>query len=358
MKHKLHKFTHCRALFTAAIFAVITWVFSFSASLSAQDDAGESATGTVSSAVSIVNDLNALDVLNSVRERLEGLQYLQCNLYEYVHLSDLRFYARGQYAQASNNRVRVEFRIFPIRGVRRTDEAPLKLDGEPEDTGKQQPTGELTQVSDGNALWTYWKNGDSTRLTRRDIQEILKVAGESEQFDPDHMLADLGTGGLQSLIARLQLGMEFGKVREQTLGNSRLLVVSGRWTAESLKKYFNVEDRTAPRPHWMPEYVRVYIDAEAMLPRRIQYLKRHPIPEENKVRPLFTLDFLEMTIDDTVDESRFHFEAPEGELELDETGRTIELIQQAASQPVAPTSTAPNSVPNQVQDVDSDKSTQ
>ncbi|MCH2200356.1 MAG: hypothetical protein MK102_00180 [Fuerstiella sp.] len=332
------------------------WAVIFSAPLFGEDDSGASTTGSVNSATSVVTDFDALEVLNGVRDRLEALQYLQCNLYEYVHLSELRFYARGQYAQAGNNRVRVEFKIFPIRGVRQTDKATLELGGEPEDTGKQQPTGELTQVSDGNSLWTYWKNGDVTRLTRRDIQEILKVASESEKFDADHMLADLGTGGLQSLIARLQLGMEFGKVREQSLDGSRLLVISGRWTAESLKKYFNVEDRTATRPNWMPEYVRVYVDADAMLPRRIQYLKRHPNPEEKRVRPLITLDFRAMTITDTVDESQFHFEAPEGELELDETSRTIEMIQQAASQSAEAIPTVSDSISNQVEDINAGES--
>ncbi len=238
---------------------------------------------------------------------------------------------RGVTSRPSGNRIRLEFQIYPIRGLRRTDEATLKLDGEPEDTGKQQPTGELTQVSDGNALWSYWKNGDSARLTRRNIQEILKVAAEAENFEAGQMLEDLGAGGVQSLIARLQVGMEFGKVHEQSIGDLRLLVITGRWTAESLAQYFQVNDPDAPRPNWMPEYIRVYVDADAMLPRRIQYLKKHPNPELKQVRPLITLDFRGMTVSDTVDDSQFHFEAPEGQLELDLTEPTIEAIQKAAN---------------------------
>ena len=328
MKHKPQKLPSLSAVRFTAFFAVTGLLTGSFAPLPAQDDVTPTAIPDISS-TSAVMEFQALDVLKSVRDRLESLQYLECDLYEMVHLSDLRFYAVGRYAQASENRVRLEFRIFPIRGMRKGDDASLKLDGEPQDTGRQKPSGELTQISDGNALWSYWVNGDSKRLTRRNIQEILKAAAEAENFERSQMFEDLGAGGLQSLIARLQLGMEFGKVRPQSIGNSRLLVVTGRWTAESLEKYFNIKDPEAPRPNWMPDFVRVYVDADARLPRRIQYLKRHPDPETKKIRALVTLDFRGMTVSDTFDESQFQFEVPAGQPELDETETTIELIQQA-----------------------------
>jgi hypothetical protein len=331
MKHKPHKLTFRLAGISAAFSAVAVLLAGSSTPLTAQDAGADPSTRPDAAVAPVVTELDALEVLKGVRQRLESLEFLECSLYETVQLSDLRFYAKGRYAQASGNRVRLEFQIFPIRGLRRTDEATLKLDGEPEDTGKQQPTGELTQVSDGNALWSYWKNGDSARLTRRNIQEILKVAAEAENFEAGQMLEDLGAGGVQSLIARLQVGMEFGKVHEQSIGDLRLLVITGRWTAESLAQYFKVNDPAAPRPGWMPEYIRVYVDAEAMLPRRIQYLKKHPNPELKQVRPLITLDFRGMTVNDTIDESQFQFEAPEGQLELDLTELTIEAIQKATN---------------------------
>lgn len=326
MKHKPHNFksrkTHC----FAAVFAAIALWIGLSGSLVAQDDAANPEAKPAEASGFVVTELDALQTLKEVRDRLESLQFLECSLHERVDLSDLRFYAKGQYAQASGNRVRLQFQMFPIRGVRRDDEATLKLDGAPEDTGKQKPTGELIQVSDGNALWSYWKNGDSQRLTRRNIQEILEAANQAEIFDSSRMFEDLGAGGLQALLARLETGMEFGKVREQVSGDTRLLVISGRWTKESLQQYFKVTDPAAARPAWVPDYVRVYIDAEAKLPRRIQYLKKHPNPVVKQVRPLITLDFRDMTINDSVDESQFHFEAPAGLAELDLTEQTIDAI--------------------------------
>jgi outer membrane lipoprotein-sorting protein len=326
MKHKPHNFTFRKTLCFAAVSAVTALWIDLSGSLVAQDAAAAPEAQPAGVSGSVVTELDALETLKEVRDRLESLQFLQCSLHERVDLSDLRFYARGRYAQASGNRVRLEFQMFPIRGVRRDDEATLKLDGTPEDTGKQKPTGELVQVSDGNALWSYWKNGDSQRLTRRNIQEILEAADQAENFDRSRMFEDLGAGGLQALLARLETGMEFGKVREQTVGDTRLLVISGRWTKESLQQYFQITDPAAPRPAWVPDYVRVYVDAEAKLPRRIQYLKKHPNPAAKQVRPLITLDFRDMTINDTVDDSQFQFEAPAGLAELDLTEQTIDAI--------------------------------
>ncbi len=343
MKHKLQKLTFPLTVCFPAFSAVATILISLSAPLAAQDDAADPKATPQISSTSVAPELDALDILKAVRDRLESLTFLQCDLYETVHLSDLRFYATGHYAQASENRVRLEFKIYPIRGVRRGDEESLKLDGEPENTRKQKPSGELTQVSDGNALWSYWVNGKSTRLTRRNIQEILKVAAQAENFERGQMLEDLGAGGLQSLIARLQLGMEFGKVRQQSVGDSKLFIITGRWTAQSLEQYFQIKDSSAPRPNWVPDYVRVYVDADVMLPRRIQYLKKHPNPETKKIRSLITLDFRDITVNDTFDESQFQFEAPAGQLELDETERTIKLIQQAASPQTGATPTGSDS---------------
>lgn len=333
MKHKPYKLTFRIAVCFAAVSAVGALQLCRSVPAVAQETTPETADSTAADTApaSSVTELDALEVLKGVRDRLEGLEYLECTLQETVHLSDLRFYATGRYAQASRNRVRLELKIFPIRGVKRKDEEILKLDGTMEDTEKQKPTGELTQVSDGNILWSLWKNGDSRRLTRRNIQEILDAADEAQGFSRDRIFEDLGVGGLQTLLARLEAGMEFGKVREQTVGDTRLLVVSGRWTRESLETYFQLKDPSAPRPSWLPDYVRVYIDADAHLPRRIQYLKKHPNPEVKQVRPLLVLDFRDMTVNGTMEGDPFRLDAPSGLAELDDTQKIIETIRKVAA---------------------------
>ena len=331
MKHKPHNLTFRLVAGFAAILAVLSGIWLRSDQVSAQEEPTAVAPATAEPALTIREDLNATDVLATVREKLDTIETLQCELYETIHLSDQRFYASGVYSQASGNRVRLEFRIFPIRGVLNEDAKNLAFDGQPEDVEKLKSTGEFTQVSDGGVLWTLWKNGDDNRLTRRNIREILEAADAEEDINSAQMLEDLGTGGLQALIARLQTGMEFGTVREQTVGQTRLLLLSGRWTEEARQEYFNITSPEQPLPEWLPDFVRLYVDADALLPRRIQYLKKHPNPAEKLVRPLITLDFRKMSINDALPEDWFVFSAPEGLPEDDLTQQTIRSIKQAAN---------------------------
>lgn len=307
---------------------------SASMQLAAQDDPAAPVT-PAQQAITVRDDLQATTVLSEARQQLESLQSLTCTLHETVQLSDLRFYATGRYHQATGNRVRLEFQMYPIRNVQRSDAESLAIGGTPEDPGKQKPTGELLQVSNGSNLWTLWKNADSRRLERRNLREILEAADEAGKFDSGQLLEDLGAGGLQTLLARIEIGMEFGKVRERTDGDTKLLVLSGRWTAESLKKYFKLQDPTAALPLWIPDYVRVYLDAETLLPRRLEYLKKHPAPGRKQVSRMITLVFREMTINDAIDETLFTFQAPDDLPELDVTDRTIKTIRNAVKQPAA-----------------------
>ena len=332
MKHKPHKLTRRAAPGTAAIFAAAVLALGSYVPAAGQDEAAEASSQTTAepAAAAKVTDLDAVQLLEETRNNLESLDSLQCSLHERVDLSDLTFYATGNYSQASGNRMRLEFRMYPIRGLKQTDKAALAIDAAPQDTGKQKPTGSLQQVSNGSNLWTFWQNGDSRRLTRRNIRDVVQAAEESETFDSPAMLKDLGVGGLQTLLARLELGMEFGKVREEMVGDTRLLVLAGRWTAESLKEFFQLQDPTAPLPLWAPDYVRVYLDADRKLPRRIQYLKKHINPNANQVRPLITVDFRELTVNGELADGLFEFQPPDGVPELDLTEQTVEAIRNAA----------------------------
>jgi len=345
MKHKPHKFTLRLICCSAAIPAILALLHPNHAPVLAQDEAAatdaEPADAASSAQDSATTDLVATEQLAEARARLESLDSLQCNIQEIVHLSALTFRAHGTYAQASGNRVRLEFEIYPIRSLRKEDKAALALDGEPEEMGKQKPTGSLVQVSNGNNLWSLWINGESRHLTRRNIRSVLEAADKAESFDSRKMLEDLGAGGLQALMARLETGMEFGKVREkETAGGGRFLVLAGRWTTEALEQYFKLKDPSAPLPAWIPDYVKVYLDADRKLPRRIQYLKKHPTPQIQQVLPLVTLDFRDITVNGDVSDDLFDFNPPEGLPELDLTDKTVEAIQKAAGVAAAATEEA------------------
>jgi outer membrane lipoprotein-sorting protein len=77
-----------------------------------------------------------------------------------------------------------------------------------------------------------------------------------------------------------------------------------------------------------------------MLPRRIQFLKRSMDPTAKMVRPLITLDFRNLVINEPVDDQAFVFKTPEKAVEVDETENVIQMIQQslkpASTEPAAP----------------------
>ena len=328
MKHKPQTLTSWVSLAALAVFAAAITIGPLCpVSLFAQPQSGDTQSGLAKS------DLTSQQVFEEISTTLNGLDSLSCELNQTIDMAGKRFQAVGKYMQATGNRMRLEYRIFPIRATNASDVAASAIDSEPADTSGVKITGSLTQVSDGSVLLSYWINGDQKKLTRRNIQEILEAAEQVSGYGTVKGLQDLGVGGLQALMANLQAGMEFGAVREQTVGNTKLLVLSGRWTKQSRKDIFKIpEDSDASLPDYLPDYVRLYIDAEAMLPRRVQYLKKHPNPEQKQIRPLITLDFRALKPNVAVQDSTFEFVRPEDEkvVETDLTSQVIDTIKATA----------------------------
>ena len=146
---------------------------------------------------------NSKELLDQVRNKLQGLDFLKCDLHETVMMSGMSFRAVGTYAEATGNRVRVEFRIFPSQPSVQNDLKQLALDAEPAVAAAETSRGELTQVSDGTVLFTHWKNGTNVSVTRRNLRDIMDAASKVAGYDTDHVAMDLGVGGLRGLISRI-----------------------------------------------------------------------------------------------------------------------------------------------------------
>ena len=281
------------------------------------------------------------ELLDQVRSKLHGLNSLKCDLHETVMMSGMSFNAAGTYAEASGNRVHVEFRIFPSQPSVQSDLKQLALDAEPVVADAETSRGELTQVSDGTVLFTHWKNGENVSVTRRNLRDIMEAASKVAGYDTDHVAMDLGVGGLRGLISRIQSLMEFAPVQTKKVGDAEFYVIRGRWNAKTRKELFQLPDDAVvdPRPH-IPEYVVFYIDAKTSLPRRIEYRKRAPDPAQKFDRPMVTLDLRNMVINETLPDEMFVFKTPEGLKETDITEQTIQVIQQTV-QGAAATTPAP-----------------
>ncbi|MEJ7594054.1 MAG: hypothetical protein WKF77_21140 [Planctomycetaceae bacterium] len=288
---------------------------------------------------------NPTELLNQVRSKLQSLDSLRCDLHQTVMMSGMTLRAAGTYAEASGNRVHVEFRIFPSQPAVKDDTKKLTIDAEPAPLAPETSRGELTQVSDGTVLFTLWKNGATVRVTRRNLRDIMAAATQVSGYDADHVAMDLGVGGLRGLISRIESLMEFAPVQTKKVGDSDFFVVRGRWNAKTRKELFQLPDDVIadPRPH-VPEYVVFYIDAKTLLPRRIEYRKRAADPAQKFDRPMVTLDLRNVVLNETLPDDMFVFAAPEGVKEEDITELTIQSIQQTTQAPAA-TETPATSVP-------------
>lgn len=291
---------------------------------------------TPESAAASADVPNPADLLNQVRSKLQNLDSFRCDLHQTVMMSGMTLHAAGTYAEASGNRVRVEFRIFPSQPAVKADMKKLTIDAEPTAPAPETARGELTQVSDGSVLFTHWKNGATVRVTRRNLRDIMDAATKVAGYDADHVAMDLGVGGLRGLISRIESLMEFAPVTTKKVGESDFYLVRGRWNAKTRKEVFQLPDGVIadPRPH-VPEYVVFYIDAKTLLPRRIEYRKRAADPAQKFDRPLVTLDLRNVVLNETLPDNIFVFAAPDGVKEEDITEQTIQTIQQTTQAPAA-----------------------
>lgn len=350
MKPNPHKLTSRLALLLA-VFAAL-WpasaVLSFQEGSSPAPDDEAKAPQVITRA-----DLNADEILNQVRATFESADSVACELKQTVFVGGRKLVATGKYGQAAGNRMRLEYQLYAITAMTQQDITDLALDApakptKPEapktddpktagkkaagETGGLKPTGTMIQISDGSVLWSHWDNVNGRLLTRRNIQDILTASEGLEDYGKVRSLRDIGAGGMQALIAQLQNGMEFGAVQEQKIGGVDFLILIGRWSEATRTDIFgidpnqeNVEKLVFPEA--IPDYVRIYVQKDSMLPRRVQYLKRFPSAEVKQVRPMSTLDLLNIKTGIDFAENTFNFQVPEGSDPADVKDLTTEVIE-------------------------------
>jgi hypothetical protein len=285
------------------------------------------------------------EILTQLRAKLDGLSSLKCDLHQTSLLAGMKLTASGKYTEASGNRVSLQYVIFPMVAEKSDDAKALALNAEPVAEDETKNRGVLLQISDGTILSTSWKNGENVRITRRNVKDILAAAQATTTYDPKNAAMDLGVGGLRGLISRLQTTMEFAPVKLIKAGDRDVYEVTGRWSEKIRKEVFKVPENTIidPRPQ-VPEYVRVFVDVQTMLPRRIQFLKRSMNPTEKMVRPMITLDLRNVVLNEAIPDETFIFKAPENTPEEDQTEQIIQMIQQS----LQPTSATPTPTPEPV----------
>jgi hypothetical protein len=256
----------------------------------------------------------AKELFESSRQKLRNGIY-RAKIVQRLNFPDRSLEATGSIIRGLNSQLRLEFEI-QIGGTK----------------------GKLVQVSNGDKLWTERRINNVTKLTVQDVKEILNKA-KAEGIEETMVVAEMGLGGIASLLASMDRMMTFGEPQTVEVDGETLFRVEGEWNEEFLKRVQSNPQLEKGLPAFMPDGARVYFDREHF-PRRIQYLKN--LPDTEGMRPLVTLDFLdvEWLSEADVDPSLFKYTPPDQVFPEDVTKSYIEQLSPRQTGP-APPATAP-----------------
>jgi outer membrane lipoprotein-sorting protein len=192
-------------------------------------------------------------------------------------------------------------------------------------------SGQFTEISDGERLWSLTELPGSKRVTRRDLRQIL-AAVESAKMRPERAASvDLALGGLPALLSSVQRTMDFDAMKEETDGPHKVVILQGKWNEEWLAKLVG---KKGDLPAHIPDSMRLYFAADTAFPERLVYLKQQP---NKKYKPLLDLQFRNVVLDGPVDDREFDFTPPEDVEPEDVTRQYLDQLFPKEEKPAAAT---------------------
>ncbi|MCA9052296.1 MAG: hypothetical protein KDA75_00600 [Planctomycetaceae bacterium] len=266
----------------------------------------------------------AMELLRMSRDSLFGHQSVRANLREFVALGERRFEAEGSYIAG------------PYKPL-----APLRLEYK---VRVGNTVGTLLEVCDGQILHTQRtlerldrqpaaaadQSAADVTVTRRDIRKILEALSQHGATPETILQAELGIGGLPALLTSIERAMVFRSVREEPVAGRRCHLLEGTWKpefVEELRQHFEFLGRSVQA--YLPELVRIHLDAETLFPMRISYWPSAGEDGASKL-PLLALEFTDVRLNEPVSPLLFDFVAS-GVDEADITEQFIEAIKGAAA---------------------------
>jgi len=245
--------------------------------------------------------------LKRARDQMIKHSSIRARIVEQVTLADKSYRAEGRYLQLALKPGDWQMRM----------ELAMKV-GESE--------GSLLEVCNGTVLWTLTqidaggsgkkkdpKNREMT-LTRRNVQQILDEARKSgdfsEQTESD-LLTSMGLGGLPALLTSLEQDMKLGAIKEETLRDRPVLVISGTWSeaVASRMRRPGPGGSVGLLPPTVPDQVRLYLDKETGFPYRLLYLKK--VVNRDVLKPMLVLDFRDVVLNEPIPASEFDYTPPQ-----------------------------------------------
>lgn len=230
-----------------------------------------------------------------------GVRSIKSRIIERVSIGSRRFRLEGNYVQGTDLRLRLDFKV-------QAEAAGQGLEGS------------FLEVCDGTILWTRHVIGGQTRVTRRNVRQILEASKNGSQ--PNFLAVELGLGGLPALLASLERSMKFDSQTQEEVNGKKFTVIAGVWN-DALKQTFKSAIGNRPSSH-VPDSVRIYFEPVILFPRRIDFLKKQKGSDEPEV--VAELDFLDIVINAPIDDHQFDFEPPSGIHTIDVTNEYLKQL--------------------------------
>jgi len=226
-----------------------------------------------------------VELVARCRETLESTPGLEVGLRQQVSLFDQRLHGTGRYLQRG-------------QGGERQTRYEMRL-----------ATGNLVshhlRIHTGRFVVTRFRTPTRNSMARVDLDVARAELGIDEidetALSPDSM--QIGTG-LLALLQGLEIEFEFGMPRRERWEGEEVLVVVGRWRAESLKRRFGVDtkllrdhDLGEHIPEPLPTHVELAIGTDPQLPffpYRIEFLRCQTDGSEHITRSISRLEMQEI----------------------------------------------------------------
>jgi hypothetical protein len=242
--------------------------------------------------------------LQRARTLVAGHASISARLVQTISMFDRHVRAEGRYLQAPGRRVRMELN--------------LKVGS---------TNGTLLEVCDGEILWSRQDIDQQPQISRRNVTQILEAARAAGTVPENMLIADLGLGGLGSLLGALERSFEFSGMKDDTLRERPVTIIQGEWST-FMQTNLRGADPNSPFPPYIPDVVRVTLDRENGVPLRLMYLKK--VPGRDVLKPFLTLDFHDVKLGETIDPAEFQFTVPERVQPSELTQLYIQRLQPAA----------------------------
>lgn len=247
-----------------------------------------------------------VDYLKSALKQLEQRRSIRAGVVERVHLTEPPYKMSGTYL-AAGLKLRLNYQAKLPNGA----------------------TGQMTEVSDGERLWSFTELPGAKRVTRRDLRQIL-AAAESARPSPERAAGiDLALGGLPALLTSIHRSMDFDALKEETVEQRKMVILQGKWNEEWLGR---LAAKNGEIPGHIPDALRVYFAADTVFPERFLYLKLQP---NKKYKPLLDLQFQNVVLDGSVDDREFDFTPPEDVEPEDVTRQFLDQLFPREDKPAA-----------------------